>query len=433
MSPRIKQKQQMIDARRKQIFSAAVKIFATRGFANTKISDIASAAGLSHGLIYHYFKTKDDVFTEIIKYAQIHFLSSIEYISKMDTNPLEKIRLFTEIVTPKDYSEENAYYSNVVLQAHTSRGLPKAVKKIIQKNISRHNDIFASLITEGQKLGQIIQGDPLKLAYAHYSMLLGMQGMHILIYDFPEYPISIIDPDTVIRALKNPEYKYEFQAVPKFKNMFKRIQLTGKLVIFRVRESKTSEFKIFKIRSFESIENGTKIFRFVTDTDTGEKTISAMQAEDLLPLYTESWNSKQKLLSRTVYEKNSVTFNIPGRKLNKTIELHGEYFDSQSIYHLFQAFPFESNDKIEFIVVHNGGAKEESGHYMMEIRKIGIEKISVPAGEFNCYKLKMTPSAIGEEFAKMYSYYFWYTVDEPHAFIKYEGSDEKLIELVKVE
>ena len=51
-----KSKNEMIkDTRREQILSAALKIFAARGFAATKISDIVRAGGISHGLVYHYF------------------------------------------------------------------------------------------------------------------------------------------------------------------------------------------------------------------------------------------------------------------------------------------------------------------------------------------------------------------------------------------
>ncbi len=436
MSPRLKQKKIVLE-RKKQILSAAVKIFATRGFANTTISDIASAAGLSHGLIYHYFKTKDDVFTELIKLAHDHFLGSLEYASKINAGPLEKICIFTELVTPKDYSEESAYYSNVILQAHSSRGLPKAVKKIIYKNISKHNEMIILLIKEGQKLEQIIREDPVKLANAHYSMLLGMQGMHILITDFPDYPISIIDPDTVIRVLKNPYCNDNLQVLQKLKSKFRKIQMNNKAVICRFRENSTDSFKIFKIKMFEKTENGQKVFRFEKKTESGEITISVIQADNLLPLYTETRDSKQKLISKTVYKtvytENSVTFNIPGRNFKKTIELHGDYLDSRSLFWIFHGFPFESSDKIEFILVDDGNGKADAGHYMMAVRKTGMEKLNVPAGEFNCYKLKMTPGVMGEDYADMYSMYFWYTVNEPHFFIKYEGSDGKLIELIKVE
>jgi AcrR family transcriptional regulator len=206
MTLSLKQQQQTTEERRKQILSAAVKIFAVRGFANTKISDIASAADLSYGLVYHYFKTKDDIFTELITQAHNHFTEALGFAGEYEASPLEKIRTLTEKVAPQKPDKENAYYTNIILQAHISAILPETVKLIIDKTISKHNEIVSSIIVEGQKLGQIIQGDPKKLAFTHYSMLCGMIVMQIIAADFTNYPISVMDTDTVIRALKNPLY-----------------------------------------------------------------------------------------------------------------------------------------------------------------------------------------------------------------------------------
>ena len=53
------------EERRKQILAAAVEVFADKGFHKTRVSDLARAAGVAHGLIYHYFESKDDLLTSI--------------------------------------------------------------------------------------------------------------------------------------------------------------------------------------------------------------------------------------------------------------------------------------------------------------------------------------------------------------------------------
>jgi AcrR family transcriptional regulator len=54
--------------RRRQILSAAVRVFARQGFHASRVSDIADEAGVAYGLLYHYFRSKDElldtVFTE---------------------------------------------------------------------------------------------------------------------------------------------------------------------------------------------------------------------------------------------------------------------------------------------------------------------------------------------------------------------------------
>ncbi len=54
------------DERRKQIMEAALPVFAANGFHGTSNRAIASAAGIAPGLIYWYFKNKEDLFTSIL-------------------------------------------------------------------------------------------------------------------------------------------------------------------------------------------------------------------------------------------------------------------------------------------------------------------------------------------------------------------------------
>ena len=47
--------------KRRMILDAAVKVFARRGFTQCRVSDIADEAGVAYGLLYHYFRSKDEV------------------------------------------------------------------------------------------------------------------------------------------------------------------------------------------------------------------------------------------------------------------------------------------------------------------------------------------------------------------------------------
>jgi TetR/AcrR family transcriptional regulator, fatty acid metabolism regulator protein len=47
--------------KRRQLLDAAVRVFARKGYHASRVGDIAEEAGVAHGLLYHYFKSKDDV------------------------------------------------------------------------------------------------------------------------------------------------------------------------------------------------------------------------------------------------------------------------------------------------------------------------------------------------------------------------------------
>jgi AcrR family transcriptional regulator len=64
--PRTKEQNEAIRAEKKQlIIDSALHLFAEKGYASTSINDIAQSANISKGLMYNYFKSKEDVLQSI--------------------------------------------------------------------------------------------------------------------------------------------------------------------------------------------------------------------------------------------------------------------------------------------------------------------------------------------------------------------------------
>jgi TetR/AcrR family fatty acid metabolism transcriptional regulator len=55
------------EEKRRQILDAAVRVFARKGFHASRVGDIAEDAGVAHGLLYHYFASKDEVLETIFR------------------------------------------------------------------------------------------------------------------------------------------------------------------------------------------------------------------------------------------------------------------------------------------------------------------------------------------------------------------------------
>ena len=58
--------EQVVD-RRSELVRAAVRVFARDGFHGSRVGDIAEESGVAHGLLYHYFRSKDDVLETIFR------------------------------------------------------------------------------------------------------------------------------------------------------------------------------------------------------------------------------------------------------------------------------------------------------------------------------------------------------------------------------
>jgi TetR/AcrR family fatty acid metabolism transcriptional regulator len=53
--------------KRQMLLDAAVRVFARQGFHGSRVGDIAEEAGVAHGLLYHYFRSKDEVLATIFR------------------------------------------------------------------------------------------------------------------------------------------------------------------------------------------------------------------------------------------------------------------------------------------------------------------------------------------------------------------------------
>ncbi len=86
-------RQERSEATRNQILEAALQCFARHGYDKTSTEVIAKEAGVSQGIIFHYFKTKEGLFTAIVKKGIEGFDRCVERAERSGLPPREKIVL----------------------------------------------------------------------------------------------------------------------------------------------------------------------------------------------------------------------------------------------------------------------------------------------------------------------------------------------------
>jgi TetR/AcrR family transcriptional regulator, fatty acid metabolism regulator protein len=77
--------------RRRQILDAAIRVFAREGFHSCRVSDIADEAGVAYGLVYHYFKSKDEVLNELFVERWSLMLQAIAEVDATDVSGRDKL------------------------------------------------------------------------------------------------------------------------------------------------------------------------------------------------------------------------------------------------------------------------------------------------------------------------------------------------------
>jgi TetR/AcrR family fatty acid metabolism transcriptional regulator len=80
------------EEKRRLILDAAVRVFAHKGFHTSRVGDIAEEAGVAHGLLYHYFSSKDEVLDTIFRETWSDLLAEIHQIESSDEPAREQLQ-----------------------------------------------------------------------------------------------------------------------------------------------------------------------------------------------------------------------------------------------------------------------------------------------------------------------------------------------------
>lgn len=139
------------EEKRGSIINSAIRTFAKKGFENARISDIAEDAGTAYGLVYHYFKSKDELLNEIIEEKWSIFLKSIREIGKREKGFREKIMRITSLLvdTYKGFPELIK-----VLVVEYSRS-PRLIRAGVNKSFLEVIKVLEDIVKEGKRSGEV--------------------------------------------------------------------------------------------------------------------------------------------------------------------------------------------------------------------------------------------------------------------------------------
>ncbi|MED3562046.1 TetR/AcrR family transcriptional regulator [Bacillus xiapuensis] len=172
MSPLNEEKLEQIHIQRvKEIKEAALKVFARKGISGTKMSMIAEEAGISQGLSYRYFKSKEELFIVLIQEAMEEADAAMKQIGQLPGTPMEQIRTLTQIIL--DESNKDAFL--LIQQGKTANDVPEKARQIIEQYSAK--DPIQGLVpifVKGQQFGEFCAGDPYRLLLCYFSVITGL-------------------------------------------------------------------------------------------------------------------------------------------------------------------------------------------------------------------------------------------------------------------
>jgi len=168
------QNQKILDKRKEEILEAALEEFSQKGFSGTKILDIVRRAEISQGLLYHYYKSKEELYLAVIEKSIDSSIILVETVAQYNLKGWNAITSMTEwIIQWLKRGGEGKLRFFFMQQAAILKPMPEGVKQALTKS-NFLSEVMARLIKEGQEEGKVIEGDPFNIALLYWSLLQGI-------------------------------------------------------------------------------------------------------------------------------------------------------------------------------------------------------------------------------------------------------------------
>jgi TetR/AcrR family fatty acid metabolism transcriptional regulator len=152
--------------KRRLILDAAVRVFARKGYHASRVGDIAEEAGVAHGLLYHYFRSKEELLETISRETWRDVLDAVRAVEETDESARDRLGGVAKILLRSWRRDPDLVR---VLVREVTRG------SYLQRRIDEIDQAFAGLeriIARGQEAGEFRADlDPRMISYVFYGAL----------------------------------------------------------------------------------------------------------------------------------------------------------------------------------------------------------------------------------------------------------------------
>jgi AcrR family transcriptional regulator len=144
----------MADQRREQMLRAALEVITERGYPDTRVTDVAERAGVSPALVIYYFKTRDQLLTEALRYSEdAWYAAGTRRMAAITTSAGRLEEVIAMTCLPEEDDEPGcSWLLWLDLWAQSARN--PGVAAVRQKFDERWREMIRSLVLAGQEAGE---------------------------------------------------------------------------------------------------------------------------------------------------------------------------------------------------------------------------------------------------------------------------------------
>lgn len=172
--------------RKEQILNVTCDLFSKYGYDAVTTKQLSEAVGCSEALIFKHFPSKEAIYSELMEEWEKGMKDPVE-LELVDDSPIKTLeKMYVEIIITKEWNK-NRYTRPHLESAIISRtGLNSEHYRILGKSPDVVTQTIMPLVIEGQKKGEIREGDPLEIAHLFWIIVTGSM---ILNQNYPgRYP-----------------------------------------------------------------------------------------------------------------------------------------------------------------------------------------------------------------------------------------------------
>ncbi|RKZ46910.1 MAG: TetR/AcrR family transcriptional regulator [Gammaproteobacteria bacterium] len=141
------------DDRPKEILTAALEEFSMNGFAGTRMDDVARRAGISKGTVYLYFKSKEELFTEVVRDRILPHIEQLENMNEQSEGSAKDV-LHNQLKTIyQELLSTDARFIPKLIISEGSR-FPELARFYFEEIITRIHKVTRAVIERGVASGE---------------------------------------------------------------------------------------------------------------------------------------------------------------------------------------------------------------------------------------------------------------------------------------
>jgi len=194
MSPKIVNKEE----KKQEILKAAIRIFAQNGVVQTKMTDIAAAAGIGKGTIYEYFRSKEDIFADAYGHIFLETEQRIGKVLESRIPPEEKLRKLMNVTIEEFLVGDGGEFAGIMM-SFWSEGVRNKNERIteiidLKKIYSEYRIMISGILDEGIAGGWFREMD----THVAASVLIGAMDGILLQFIMDK---NVFSPEKAIEVL----------------------------------------------------------------------------------------------------------------------------------------------------------------------------------------------------------------------------------------